>query len=54
MELINKLTLLLNKWSAEFITLSGGFQFVTILACGTLAWFTHTHWQKFISKLQVV
>ncbi len=51
MELIDKLTLLLNKWSAQFITLSGGYQFVTILACGILAWFTHRRWQKFISKL---
>jgi len=51
MELIDKLTLLINKWSAEFITLSVGYQFATILACGTLAWLTHTRWQKFITRL---
>jgi small-conductance mechanosensitive channel len=51
MDLFDNLITLLNSWLAELITLSGGLQFGTILACGTLAWFTHTRWQKFISKL---
>lgn len=51
MDLFHNLVTQFDEWFAEFFTLAVGYQLGTILACGTLAWFSHTGWQKFISKL---
>lgn len=51
MELFNELINQIHAWVTEFSTISGGLQLGIVLACGALAWLTHTRWQKFISKL---
>jgi small-conductance mechanosensitive channel len=51
MELIEKLTKLVESWIAEFLTISGGLQLGAVVACGALAWLTHRHWQQFITRL---
>ncbi|MGB5396331.1 MAG: mechanosensitive ion channel domain-containing protein [Gammaproteobacteria bacterium] len=51
MELIDKLTKLVESWIAEFLTISGGLQLGAVVACGALAWLTHRHWQQFITRL---
>ncbi len=51
MGLFNELINQLRVWVTEFSTISGGLQLGTVLACGALAWLTHTRWQQFISQL---
>lgn len=51
MDLTQTILNLLQKWFSEFTTISGVLQLAAVVGCGLLAYFTHSRWQRFITKL---